>query len=263
MDMPLAAAVKALSLQADGSTPSQLPGQSPLDSQPILTSTPTPTTIPPGSKEWDSAVGDRILWMVGQKNQNASIPITSPHQEQLKTPQLLFSDGNQLPQLAGVAAKIEAILKEKGDSTGRELLKGVVGVLKGDNDKQLPQLAGVAAKIEAILKDRGDSTGGELPKGAVGVLKGDSGMDMPLASAVKALPLQVNGSTLSQLPGQSPLDSQSVRTSTPIPITIPPGSKEWGSAVGDRGSLDGWGRRTRAHPFGHHPASVWGQLKSM
>ncbi|MES9856470.1 MAG: flagellar hook-length control protein FliK [Sedimenticola sp.] len=40
---------------------------------------PLPINTPPGSNGWDSAVGDRILWMVGQKSQSASIRINPPH----------------------------------------------------------------------------------------------------------------------------------------------------------------------------------------
>ncbi|MEJ1402504.1 MAG: flagellar hook-length control protein FliK [Candidatus Sedimenticola sp. (ex Thyasira tokunagai)] len=63
-----------------GSTSLPLVNQPVGESQAVQRSeVPLPINTPPGSKGWDSAVGDRILWMVGQKSQSASIRINPPH----------------------------------------------------------------------------------------------------------------------------------------------------------------------------------------
>lgn len=41
--------------------------------------TPPAINVPPGGKGWNNAVSERVLWMVGQQMQSASIRITPPH----------------------------------------------------------------------------------------------------------------------------------------------------------------------------------------
>lgn len=87
LDMPATAAVprvtptilEGILPQVQGAMQGVTANQPSSNLQPLQrTEVPVPINIPPESKGWDNAVSDRIMWMVGNKSQSATIRITPP-----------------------------------------------------------------------------------------------------------------------------------------------------------------------------------------
>lgn len=139
--------------------------------------TPPAINVPPGEKGWNSAVSERVLWMVGQQMQSASIRITPPHLGPIDIHVSFRNDEANVTFLAQHGVVKEAIeaaiprLREMFTENNLQLANVDVGQKESEDQRSLQQF------------NRDSADGAQLTNSEDGDFDG-AGEDVDLMGAV-------------------------------------------------------------------------------